>query len=473
MAGAITGLHVFAADTGPEQLSLLDGNFNPLATALNALGSFSNYYVDSGGGSNTVVVTVPAPQVFALVAGIQLQIKLANSIYSGASAPTLNVNALGAVPITLADGTSIASGSSPWIAQNGPFNAIAITGTIIVVQYDQPTNTFRLISTSSASLGVNGCSFTNTAAGAGATAMQIYSVSGAAVGTGADLQITRNNATSVSGAVQGGVNITFNDLNLSKQAVIQYAGGNLEFYIAEPGGARVGYWNSGRTLNLLAPPTPNTTLIANGVSGATSGTIQVVSGNAGTVALADMHIDRAGSTANNYGQGPSLQFYDTTATHATMFQHSGGQTEIWQYETSWNQILVFNTAFQVSFPQMTTTASAANAFINNASSPANQLLRSTSSLRYKTGVRGMDPATALQALELRPIMYRSLAAADDPDLEWYGLAAEEVAAINPRLVSYDHLGRPDGVQYDRVGVFTLALVQQLYAEIQSLRGQLK
>ena len=38
----------------------------------------------------------------------------------------------------------------------------------------------------------------------------------------------------------------------------------------------------------------------------------------------------------------------------------------------------------VYFPGIGTTASAANAVVNNGSSPANELLRSTSSLKYKT-----------------------------------------------------------------------------------------
>jgi len=118
----------------------------------------------------------------------------------------------------------------------------------------------------------------------------------------------------------------------------------------------------------------------------------------------------------------------------------------------------------VQFPLISTTASAANAFIDNANS--NNLLRSTSSIRYKQDVHTLDVAN--EVLKLRPIRYRSKAAADDPKLWWYGLIAEEVAKVDPRLIFTDAQGRPDGVQYDRIGVLTLGVVQRQQRELQLL-----
>src|SRR5262249_38050871 len=58
----------------------------------------------------------------------------------------------------------------------------------------------------------------------------------------------------------------------------------------------------------------------------------------------------------------------------------------------------------IYFPNLATTASAANAFIDNATSPANQLKRSTSSLHYKRDVEPLDPALALKVLaDAKPI----------------------------------------------------------------------
>src|ERR1700748_2595157 len=96
MAGAIAGLHVFAGDVGPEPLSLLDGNYTALTTALNSLQTFANSYVDSG-AVNGLVVSVPAPQVFAYSDGIILQVKVAAT--NTTATPTINVNGLGAKAI--------------------------------------------------------------------------------------------------------------------------------------------------------------------------------------------------------------------------------------------------------------------------------------------------------------------------------------------------------------------------------------
>lgn len=81
----------------------------------------------------------------------------------------------------------------------------------------------------------------------------------------------------------------------------------------------------------------------------------------------------------------------------------------------------------------------AAAFLNSGSSPADQLLRSTSSIRYKDGVEDLAKAHADHVLQLRPVWYRSKADADRKNWSWYGLVAEEVAAVDPRLVHWGYL----------------------------------
>lgn len=80
-----------------------------------------------------------------------------------------------------------------------------------------------------------------------------------------------------------------------------------------------------------------------------------------------------------------------------------------------------------------TTASAANLNIDS----AGLMQRSTSSLKYKRDVEPLDNADVL--FDLRPVWYRSKCEADNPSWSWYGLIAEEVAALDPRLV---HWGYP-------------------------------
>lgn len=163
------------------------------------------------------------------------------------------------------------------------------------------------------------------------------------------------------------------------------------------------------------------------------------------------------------------------------------------------------------FATIGTTASAANAFLDSGAN--NSLLRSTSSLRYKKDVEPVSDAAAGAILGLSPIWYRSKAPADNPEWSWYGLGAEDVAAIEPRLVNWSYLEEdliedqveeavfdgegkpivdaegspvtrmvlvgtrspragavkvPDGVQYDRLSVLLLALVKKLDARVSEL-----
>lgn len=164
------------------------------------------------------------------------------------------------------------------------------------------------------------------------------------------------------------------------------------------------------------------------------------------------------------------------------------------------------------FPAVGTTASAANAYIDNASS--NKLLRSTSSIRYKTDVIDVPADAVDRLMTLRPVRYRSLAPADNGAWSYYGLIAEEVAQVDPRLVhwSYDEADfetvehrtetpilvdtglldedgkpimregsevkteqvrqlkagatlRPDGVQYERIAVLMLERLRRIEAHI--------
>lgn len=81
----------------------------------------------------------------------------------------------------------------------------------------------------------------------------------------------------------------------------------------------------------------------------------------------------------------------------------------------------------------TTTASAAN--LNVASNGL--IARSTSSLQYKTDVEPADRAMLREMLlAIEPIWYRSLCNSDDPSLSWWGIAAEALAEVDPRFVTF-------------------------------------
>jgi len=150
------------------------------------------------------------------------------------------------------------------------------------------------------------------------------------------------------------------------------------------------------------------------------------------------------------------------------------------------------------FPGVGTTASAANAFLNSGSTPANELLRSTSSARYKKDIEPLDDTRSEDIIDgLRPIFYRSLAKADPAEYSYYGLLAEDVAAIDPRFVNFGYhdddfeieleeredgivehprlkagaVKKPDGVAYDRLIVIAIREIQKLRERVAQLEAR--
>jgi hypothetical protein len=149
-------------------------------------------------------------------------------------------------------------------------------------------------------------------------------------------------------------------------------------------------------------------------------------------------------------------------------------------------------------PGIGTTAGAANAFLDPGD--GNRLLRSTSSERYKRDIEDLERTRAEAVLDLRPVWYRSTAPADRVDWSWYGLIAEEVAAVDPRLVHWGyqdgdyeivdtvdpetgeavstrHLKPeavlvPDGVQYERLTVLLIDVVRRLREQVDALEARL-
>lgn len=115
----------------------------------------------------------------------------------------------------------------------------------------------------------------------------------------------------------------------------------------------------------------------------------------------------------------------------------------------------------------TTTGLAANVYVNTDGS----LLRSTSSLKYKTEVKDATAAEQDALItSLRPVTYKSLSDIDDPDTRFWGFIAEEVEEIDPRLVTHGEDGSPEGVQYDRIIPALVGYIQRLEARIAVLEA---
>ena len=81
-----------------------------------------------------------------------------------------------------------------------------------------------------------------------------------------------------------------------------------------------------------------------------------------------------------------------------------------------------------------TTSFSANMYIH--SDGVHQVFRSTSSERYKKDIETLEDKYADAVLGLRPVWYKSKCKADNPDYSHWGLIAEEVAKVDPRLVTF-------------------------------------
>lgn len=178
--------------------------------------------------------------------------------------------------------------------------------------------------------------------------------------------------------------------------------------------------------------------------------------------------------------GFAVAYEQNTSNGDHVFQSSaGGTIDTLATLTKELQIGV-HTIGDFFVPQVSTTASAANAFLNSASTPVNQLLRSTSSLRYKTNVQAIQAADIDALLQMRPISYTSLCPDDDPKVQHLGFIAEEMDLIDKRLVHYTNSVHgdptsapvPEAVSYERVTVLLVGAIQTLVQRVHALEQQI-
>ena len=97
----------------------------------------------------------------------------------------------------------------------------------------------------------------------------------------------------------------------------------------------------------------------------------------------------------------------------------------------------------------------------------NQISHCSSSLRYKSNIAALD--TGFQLInQLRPVTF-DWKENGERDL---GLVAEEVAKVEPLLVTRNEKGEIEGVKYDRVGVVLLNAVKEQQAQITAQQAQI-
>lgn len=127
----------------------------------------------------------------------------------------------------------------------------------------------------------------------------------------------------------------------------------------------------------------------------------------------------------------------------------------------------FLRAGRIAATMIESTASSANTFVDSATGV---FYRVTSSIRYKKNVETVTPPSEESIKQLRAVTYEALNR--DNGKTYLGLIAEEIHALGDpvlnKLVEYDYYGRPDAVNYDRLAVVLLPIIQQLLERVEQL-----
>ena len=123
-----------------------------------------------------------------------------------------------------------------------------------------------------------------------------------------------------------------------------------------------------------------------------------------------------------------------------------------------------------------TTLNTPNVWIHTDAAQEGALFRSTASRAVMAEVETVSLDATDQVGELRPLWFRSTATGDDPALSHYGLAAEDVAELDPRLATYitddDGNTRPDDVNYRAITALLVSEVQRQRAQLAALEARL-
>ncbi len=123
-----------------------------------------------------------------------------------------------------------------------------------------------------------------------------------------------------------------------------------------------------------------------------------------------------------------------------------------------------------------------------------EIRRSTSSKKYKKDIETLENSYADAILNLRPVWYHSTCESDPAEYGYWGLIAEEVAEIDPRLVHWktteilteinEETGsptetivaldspEPEGVQYSRIVPHLINILQRQRTAMQELTARL-
>lgn len=334
------------------------------------------------------------------------------------------------VPVLLAL-ASIASAQGGTIGGGGSTTPTIVRDTINAATFDSIKAT-RVIPVDS--IRFNG---TTTVIHGGAGSMKIVA------GTGASRSLTLSGTTNVSTAVNTMV-IDGNSVTLASG--IQFR--------ADPGTTtkRGLYFNVAGTPGWIA--TQDTIFFAVGSPTNNKG-LAILGGNTAKI------LGGAGNMTITAGTGNArtltLQSTNSSGTETTFAVGNGDTLKL-----AGHIIATGLTTEPSTQSTLCVTNGGGEVFINAAATCT------VSSRRFKENIAPLSDAFAAASVEgLRPVTFNYI----NGKAKAIGLIAEEVARIDPRLVSYDAQRRPNSVNYEQVTVLLLSVVKQQQRTLDSLTNK--
>ena len=200
------------------------------------------------------------------------------------------------------------------------------------------------------------------------------------------------------------------------------------------------------------------------------------------------------SLISDTNESGAIYFGDTASTNRGVVLYDHSQDAMSLYTTGSERMRISSSGkLTVTGVYNSTTTGGSAVYVES----DGDLLRFTSSLKYKTDVETIEDARADAILNCRPVWYRSKCTndvktegAEKSDWGWYGFIAEEVAEIEPRLVNWatkDGVKQEDGsvqsverdpadyeaegVRYDNFVPLLVNLVKRQQAAIKTLEAK--
>ncbi len=251
----------------------------------------------------------------------------------------------------------------------------------------------------------------------------------------------------------------------------------------------------------------NPTFTAPNIGAATGTSVSLTNTSAGT-AVIGLSIKNSSSTAGTetiLDLNPSTQSAGVRSAQIAAIQLGGNATSVVvrtaNGDVPTTRLTISPSGTLVSpATYAATTASAANAYFDSDGT----FRRSTSSGKYKTDIETLIDEKADAIMQMRPVWYRSLCESDRQDWSFYGLIAEEVAEIDPRLVFWGYPQKEvekevlvsaviepehtvivkeivsdtdaplqaEGVQYDRLVPFLINIIQRQNLRMNDIESRL-